>query len=346
MPTPRQGFLSGPVTDSVFLILAPLMGAGLFLLFRLNPFLFYPLPEPSFLRGRELVSNFSFMVIYAHLFIVFFRSHANPNIFSLHKLRFTLAPALLFAAVFLSKKALAFTGILAIYWDVYHSSLQTFGIGRIYDRLQGNDPRVGRRLDWILNLLVYAGPVLGGVVLTDHFMLHHQYTAVFPTFETLLFQLPPRQHELRFALIGLGLPFCAYYLYAYWRLSRQGYRVSRQKVALFVTTAVVSIVCWGFNPFGSAFFIMNFFHAFQYFFLVWFVEQRHITSLFRVSNLPHGPSLALFLFVLIGISYGVWSQLRSPFDVPEHAKICVLLVISILHFWYDGFIWSVRKGQV
>jgi hypothetical protein len=205
---------------------------------------------------------------------------------------------------------------------------------------------VGRRLDWIFNLLVYAGPVLGGIVLTDHFLLHREYTATFPTFEQVLFQLTPRQSSLTAALIAVGLPFCAYYLYAYRRLAKQGYRIPPQKVALFVTTAVVSIACWGFNPFGSAFFIMNFFHAFQYFFLVWFVERSNITSLFRLSKLPNGSSIALFLFVLTGVAFGVWSQIRSAFDVPEHAKICVLLVVSILHFWYDGFIWSVRRGQV
>jgi hypothetical protein len=55
--------------------------------------------------------------------------------------------------------------VLATFWDVYHSALQTFGFARIYDRKAGNDPMVGRRLDWHLNQLLYAGrraPSTGG----------------------------------------------------------------------------------------------------------------------------------------------------------------------------------------
>ena len=50
---------------------------------------------------------------------------------------------------------------------------------------------------------------------------------------------------------------------------RQGYRVSMQKVWLLASTALCSIYTWGFDSFGQAFFIMNFFHAWQYFALVW-----------------------------------------------------------------------------
>ncbi len=27
-------------------------------------------------------------------------------------------------------------------------------------------------------------------------------------------------------------------------------------------------------------------------------------------------------------------------------KKAIMLVVSLVHFWYDGFIWSVRKSQV
>ncbi len=57
-----------------------------------------------------------------------------------------------------------------------------------------------------------------------------------------------------------------------------------------MSTGLVSIYTWGFNTWGEAFFIMNVFHAVQYFGIV--------------------------------------------------------LVMSIMHFWYDGFIWSVQKKQV
>jgi hypothetical protein len=41
------------------------------------------------------------------------------------------------------------------------------------------------------------------------------------------------------------------------------------KGLLLFLTGVCSIYAWGFNPFGLAFFIMNVFHAWQYFALIW-----------------------------------------------------------------------------
>jgi hypothetical protein len=33
--------------------------------------------------------------------------------------------------------------VLVVWWDVVHSSLQTFGLGRIYDARRGNPPALG-----------------------------------------------------------------------------------------------------------------------------------------------------------------------------------------------------------
>lgn len=341
-----RGFIAGPLTDTVFLIAAPLVGVVLFLLLAQDPVMFYDLPPSSSFIGKQIIANISFVVIYAHLFITVFRSHTNPAIFRRYPLRFTLVPLVLFGVLWLSPWALAAATILSVWWDVYHSSLQTFGIGRLYDKLQGNDLTVGRRLDIMLNLLFYAGPILGGVTLMDHLSLHQRSTHTFPTLETLLFQVTPAQHSLTYGLLAIGISFTLYYCYAYWRLAKQGYRVSYQKVCLLAILAVVSLVFWGFDAFGGAFFVMNFFHALQYFFLVWFVEKQHITSLFRLTTVRQGQTIALSLFLFIGIAYGVWSQTRGLLHFPQHTMICILLVISLMHFWYDGFVWSVRKNQL
>ena len=51
--------------------------------------------------------------------------------------------------------------VLATFWDVYHSALQTFGFARIYDRKLGNDPTVGRRLDFLMQELNREANTLG-----------------------------------------------------------------------------------------------------------------------------------------------------------------------------------------
>ena len=102
-------------------------------------------------------------LITAHLAITIFRTHLNPDIFRRFPLRFTLIPALLMAAMLGSYKVLICMSVLATFWDVYHSGMQTFGLGRLYDMRAGNNPHRLRRLDIILNTVLYAGPIVGGM---------------------------------------------------------------------------------------------------------------------------------------------------------------------------------------
>jgi hypothetical protein len=143
-------------------------------------------------------------------------------------------------------------------------------------------------------------------------------------------------------VLAIGVPFLVYYAVAYWRLHRRGYRISAPKVVLLASTAGCSIYTWGFNTFGEAFFIMNFFHALQYFALVWWTERKNMVSLFRLGGTRWAHGLAFGLFLAIALGFGIWAEFFGNSDV----AVNVTLVVSIMHFWYDGFIWSVRRRQV
>jgi hypothetical protein len=341
------GYIVSAPYDNIFFITAPLTAFALGVLLS-----FSSLPSMRVsIWGHQGSPDTIFLgsFIMAHLFIVFFRSNANKKIYELYPYRFTVVPVALFCAMCLSKWVAISASVLATWWDVYHSSLQTFGLGRIYDARAGNDATVGRRLDFLLNLLIYAGPILAGAVLMLHTRDFQEYEAV----RSVLFShmgdyIDSKQTYLRFVVLAVGVPFIAFYLYSYWRYSRQGYRVSTQKVALLASTAAVSIYTWGFNSFGQAFFIMNFFHAFQYFGIVWWSEKKTMMGLFHLGDVKWGKWATLGLFLLIGGGYGLWAEvcdngmLSSGLDVGWN----VTIVVALMHFWYDGFIWSVRKRQV
>ena len=127
------------------------------------------------------------------------------------------------------------------------------------------------------------------------------------------------------------------------RLAQQGYRVSPLKVYLLASTGLVSLFAWGFNSFGQAFFIMNFFHALQYFGIVWAFEQKNMTRLFGVQGMRFAKPIALVLFIAPAFAYGLWVEFL---DAGIEWLWGITLVVSIMHFWYDGFVWSVRKKQV
>jgi hypothetical protein len=260
-------------------------------------------------------------------------------------------PFALLAATLISPVIMGIVGVVSIWWDVYHSSLQTFGFGRIYDAKQKNCPNAGRRLDYWMNLFLYTGPVLAGAHFVNHLEMSRQQVQLFAVertlFSDLLYQKGPdflqtHQAYLAAVVLGVGVPFFAYYIYAYYQLQQQGYHVSWQKVWLLIITGAVSIYVWGFRSFIDAFWVMNFFHALQYFAIVLYMERANLARLFRVDQVPTARALALVWVVAIAALYGIWAGIF----VTESWMTGIVLTTAIMHFWYDGFVWSVKKKQV
>jgi hypothetical protein len=150
-------------------------------------------------------------------------------------------------------------------------------------------------------------------------------------------------------LVGAGVPFVLFYLWTYRRLARGGYRVSTPKVVLLAGTALVAVWTWSFDPYGRAYLVNNVFHALQYFGLVAYTQRKRMAA-FGGSR---GPELARSLGVVaaVGLGYGLLATTvgAGVFSTPWSAvglMATVTVCVSLLHFWYDGFVWSVRRGQV
>ena len=335
------GYIAGRAYDWFFFILSPVLAALLgwaVSAFRLDRFRWASADNQGRVREIAVVALASAAFTHAHLIIVVFRTHLNREVFRRHPHRFTTVPIALFLASLASRWVFVFASVLTVWWDVYHSSLQTFGLGRIYDRRIGNDPKVGRRLDYLVNLALYAGPVLAGVNLSAHLVSLNKLDALeAPSLTGLADALMARSDDLRALVVAVGVVLLALFVASYVSLTRNGYVIPLQKLALYLTTGTVSIACWGFGSFGEAFLIMNFFHALQYFAIVWWSERGTITRTFRWAPLGFGVLLSF------GLGYGVWLAHR-PADLV--AVVALSNVVSLMHFWYDGFVWSVRKGHV
>jgi hypothetical protein len=338
----RSAYIAGPAYDWIFFLLPPLMALALGALIsgtRVSTRKFWIWDQRV-----TLASLWIGALTHAHLVAVFFRSHLNPAIFKLHRVRFVVAPLLLYAAMMYSMEVLIFVTVLVVFWDVYHSGLQTFGFARIYDRNMGNDPTVGRRLDFWLNHLFYAGPILGGAVMLAHVeKLELLDELGWTTLARVPQWMAAHQRRLTVLLLALGTLFLGVYVLGYVRLHRRGYRVSFLKVYLLATTGLCSIYTWGFNAFGEAFFIMNFFHAVQYLGLVWWSEGKHIRRKLRVESKRSGTLLAVGAFLGLVLAYGTFAELVGP-DL--RSLWCLTQVVAVMHFWFDGFIWSVNRKQV
>ncbi|MBI4818522.1 MAG: hypothetical protein HY791_19805 [Deltaproteobacteria bacterium] len=279
----------------------------------------------------------------AHIFAVFFRTHGNREIFKLFPLRFVAVPIAVFVGMQASQAFWIFIAVVIIGMDVWHSSMQTFGFGRIYDKRAGNDAEVGRRLDMGMALLTYAGPILAGVALAEHLVR-------LPWFERVGLSGPSdfrifalrHQPAVTWTLVIGGAAYTLFYLAAYARLVRRGYRVPKQKVLLYLVLALASIWTWGFDSFGQAYLIMESFHALQYFPIVWFSERRNLLSRLRLEGRRFANAWGFVAFIAPCAAFGVWSAFFATSDTA--VGICFLA--EGLHYWYDGFIWSVRRNQV
>lgn len=341
MSEPRRSpYLVGPVYDWAFFLLPPVVALLLGILISGTAF-----SQRSFVvAGQELtLAKFAFGALtHAHLVAVLFRSHGNAAIRRLHPVRFLVVPVLLFLAIRGSAWVALTSTVVAVWWDVWHSGAQTFGFGRIYDRNAGNPPELGRRLDYWLNQLLYAGPIIGGATLANHLVQLDGYQELGTTLFTAVPVLAASwSRRLALGVLAVGTLFLGYYIYAYVRLYRRGYRVSFLKVFLVATTGACSIYTWGLNSWGEAFFIMNIFHAVQYLALVWATEQRGIARLLG----PLGKRKPVVCAIYLGgvFAYGIGAELV---DLKLETLWAITMVVALLHFFYDGFIWSVAKRQV
>ena len=335
-------YIVGPAFDWTFFLLPPLLALALGIAIAGTP-----ITEHAFLVNGDATTAAGIFVgalIHAHLVAVFVRSHGNPTIFSQHRKRFLIVPPLLWLLLVASPEAAVTATVIATFWDAWHSGAQTFGLGRIYDQRHGNPPELGRRLDYWLNQLLYLGPILGGVSLIDHLDSLEEYESVGAM---VLASVPAQtigyQRWLTYALLVGGALFLVAYVVVHARLARRGYRVPLPKLFLYVTTGVCSIYTWGFNSFGEAFFIMNFFHAVQYLALVWTSEQRTMTRLLRLEGRRGGRVGTLVVYLGAVAAYGLFADLL---DGDITSLWALTMVVSLMHFWYDGFIWSVRRRQV
>jgi hypothetical protein len=340
--TPRSPYLVGPAYDWAFFLLPPLVGLVLGIFIAGTPFT----DEVVLVNDEEttLAAVCIGSLIHAHLVAVFFRSHGNPSIFRLYPVRFLIVPPVLYLAI-VGSTWFAITATVAVtFWDVWHSGAQTFGFARIYDRNAGNPPELGRRLDYWLNQLLYAGPILAGATMMDHLEVLEDYDDVGATFFA---SIPARadgaSRWITIAVLAAGTAFVAFYLAYYALLRKRGYRVPFLKVYLLAATGLCSIYTWGFNSWGEAFFIMNFFHAVQYLALVWATERKTIIARARLGGRRRAGALAALLFFGSVFAYGVWAELL---DADLEYLWAATIVVSLMHFWYDGFVWSVRRREV
>lgn len=148
----------------------------------------------------------------------------------------------------------------------------------------------------------------------------------------------------RFPLIIAGVTYIAFYIYRYHLLIKKGYQFSKTKLCLFLSTGASALLIAGFYSVEEAAYFGNIYHAIQYYFIVYVSEGTLVKR--RLSNdRSSNPTPKIFYFLIALIICIILAVLREKSEKLEIIG-AIWLLTSLLHFWYDGFIWSVRRQDV
>ncbi|WP_066800410.1 hypothetical protein [Sphingomonas soli] len=339
--------ISGSLGDPSRAILGPKRDALLFWGAPLAAFLFVQLWlrgwdsfAPAAISSQAVIALFGCVSIltWAHLIAVVPRAYMNPEVFAAYRLRLTIVPILLLAALFLSHTVLVAAAVVAVFWDVHHSAMQNFGFTRIYDMKAGNAPNVLRTTDLRLNWTLYVGPLGAGAALAVHTVYFRQFEGTMLGALTSVPGVLANSHEgVRLAATLAYAGVIGWAVIDYARAMRAGYTLPAHKLATIMVTGAVSVLAWGFSPPLVALAAINLYHAVQYFALVWVKEGDRMRG--------KGTTLRAALLFALGCALFGLAYAAAVSGKPT-LFVAPFIACSLLHFWYDSFVWSVRKKQV
>ena len=272
------------------------------------------------------------------------RAYGDRALFERFKWRFILAPLFLLAV------CTAFfwwdlKGILLVvfFWGVWHGLMQTYGFCRIYDAKTGTFDVVTRRLDFAMCVIWFATAVaLSPYRLSDTLDTYYMCGGPF---------VPPTVlHHGQQLILWAAIAVSVLFLIHFGRMWIVGKRPNPVKVALLIT----SITFWWYCNnlvanilVGIALFEV--FHDVQYLSLVWIYNRNRVEKdsniggfmrfVFRRSGSLMG------LYVGLVFAYGSLAYINGHLGIDTVKRILtgVVTASTLLHFYYDGFIWKVRE---
>ena len=271
------------------------------------------------------------------------RAYGDRALFERFRMRFIVAPVFL-AAVCLAFTLNDMTGIqLVIYmWGVWHGLMQTYGFLRIYDGKVRSVASITSRLDQAMCLVWFGA----AVVLSDTRMwkvLGLFYDTGGPLIGDAW--IAAARSLATWALIGVTGAFLLNLAFMW----KRGQRPSPVKLLLMAT----SFGFWWYSNVsvenvlvGIALFEV--FHDVQYLSIVWFFNRNRVKDIAagRFTRFLFRRSGALMgAYVGLVFAYGSLNLVAQGIALEPVKRLLfgVLAASTLLHFYFDGFIWKVRE---
>jgi Tfp pilus assembly protein PilF len=274
------------------------------------------------------------------------RAYGDRALFERFRWRFIFAP------VFLLVTCVAFywwnlKGIILVvfFWGVWHGMMQTYGFCRIYDAKTGSFAALNRRLDfWLCAIWFATAVVLSPMRIADTLDVFYSSGGLF---------IPPwilqaAQRGFLFLAAAVSILFVANFIWMWTRAKRP----NPVKLVLLIT----SISFWWYcNNLVSNLLVgialFEVFHDVQYLSLVWIYNRnrvekdQNIGGFMRFIFRRSGSLVGLYLGLIF--AYGSLAYFNSQLQIETIKRVLtgVVSASTLLHFYYDGFIWKVRESS-
>jgi hypothetical protein len=328
-------WIKNPLLDRLCIIYSPLL-ALLIIIFLCKPRELNDSYYISYSSPQWLIYT-SILITFLHIKMGFVRSHLNHKVFMQHKKSLILFPVIISIASLLFNPIYVYLGILAIHWDEYHSFKQTFGIGRIYERLYGCNFKNGYAWDILfcftfeymphVILITYMGNQDIINFLNASFGFHIKISFV----NTLrAIQNPVKWIFYTFSCF-LSLGYIYKLIYAY----KRDEAIAFPKYILFLNTAAATILCLYFYSPIEASIMGNIYHGIQYINLIWAKENKNIGKIFPFLSKSNCIIGGFIILTLIALFISILRDMTSSW----YPLSIIWLTCSLTHFFADGLIW-------
>ncbi len=338
-PVSAQRWIINLPCDMLFFIGTPLLSLGVLLL------------AGAYYASVDIAWFVLAFFAVGHHLPGFMRAYGEKELFDHHKAQFLIAPVVIAAFVGWSvyNGHLGFFIFLAL-WDMWHFFMQHFGLMRIYEVKQRKPFNLSSRLDWLL-LAVWYGYI---IIASPHYLINflercHRYGFGFYTWIR-----PEQVHSLRewalYAAIALSVVYVANAL----REWSSGVPVVWPKLFISLTTfATVYYAYIALEDIILGYAIVALAHDIQYFAIVWIYNNgvlkrsRELGASFFRFLFTDGRFRLILLYVALILAYGGIEAIgrvtgsRAIYDVVK----VIIVTSAFMHYYYDGFIWKVRKKE-
>lgn len=346
------GYIHSPVYDWLLFVLSPLACMALMLALR----------NTAWTAGRVTILGETYsrpaivailLITQGHVASVVVRSHLNKKIFEQHRARLVIVPIVLLAAMNLSNAVFIGLAVFQGFWNNFHFARQHFGIARLLPGRAGPVSAFDRWADLILCLSIQFLPVMVrtpdffGMLSQDRPLTVAGLTALIPVFHAIIAFMRATHGLTLLTLLAVVLGYFGYHGVSA-LLGKP--RMSGRKAVFMLSLTVLYVGGWLFIDPWLAIWGAILLHSVQYYGLLSVTERASVGSRFNLARPLATAAVTAALVLGIGFGFG-WVTLRgvnpalllNPSDRAGVLLYAFINAVNLLHFWFDGFIWTAQK---